>query len=338
MKRILITGDSLSYNRYDYDDTPRLNAWDCYIGMQSWSFRLRNYFITSAPGFCYGDEIEFDTKTTKEIESDNAIFGERVVTAIPENGEIRFKVQSDSGKVALYLQAHPEQYCRFNIYADGIKVAENIDTFGSPYSFMGYSLITFEFACDKDKTYHDIVFSDFEKCEKSPMVTIAGASTQAVYADLSGQGSRTCEFLLYHFEERIAKYSPELLILIFGGNDFLFFNKDEYRENLDKLFGKVKTRFPECRILTLTTPPGKPSERFGDCKTDEEFNIRYTDNFNSVMKEITGKYNGKCIDTKEIFKSTPKSVWRYDNIHMTREGNNILYDYMKHLFDKHTNV
>ena len=68
MKKLLITGDSLSYNRYDYDETPRTNGWDCHIGMQSWSFKLRNSFITSAAGFKYGNELEISGNAIETID------------------------------------------------------------------------------------------------------------------------------------------------------------------------------------------------------------------------------------------------------------------------------
>ena len=57
MKNIVITGDSLSYNRYSYDEAWRTNAADCFVGMDSWSFKLRKSLISNTRGFVYGDEI-----------------------------------------------------------------------------------------------------------------------------------------------------------------------------------------------------------------------------------------------------------------------------------------
>ncbi len=75
---------------------------------------------------------------------------------------------------------------------------------------------------DAAKDLHDIVFCNFEHTEKFSLVTIAGVSSEPRFATISGQGSRTMKFLLYHFKERIAKYSPDMLILILGGNDMLY--------------------------------------------------------------------------------------------------------------------
>ena len=108
----------------------------------------------------------------------------------------------------------------------------------------------------------------------------------------------------------------------------MFFSAEEYRQNLNELLGKVKSRFPECKLVTVTIPQGKCPDIFKDCNTDEEFNRNYTDKFNAVMKEVTEKYSGICVDTKELFKDIPVSEWRFDNIHMTVKGNDILYSEM----------
>ncbi len=57
--QILISGDSLSYNRYSYDPDARGEACQCGAGMGSWSFALRDRLMTLDPAFVYGDEIEF---------------------------------------------------------------------------------------------------------------------------------------------------------------------------------------------------------------------------------------------------------------------------------------
>lgn len=40
--KLVITRDSLSYNRYDYDENFHINAYDCYPDMGSWSFMLHD--------------------------------------------------------------------------------------------------------------------------------------------------------------------------------------------------------------------------------------------------------------------------------------------------------
>ena len=131
MKNIVITGDSLSYNRYSYDDEPRVNAYDCHIGMDSWSFRIRKEFISSAPGFLYGCEINLSEEKVcgmgEGIDDINGIFGDKVVTVTPKNGMIHFDVESDADEFVIYFQTRPDNYCRFNIYADGVLVKKLVE-------------------------------------------------------------------------------------------------------------------------------------------------------------------------------------------------------------------
>ncbi len=339
MKNFLITGDSLSYNRYGYDDAELMNATDCHIGMQSWSFRLRNDFITSAKGFKYADELEFGCRADKgmslEVDICESIFGERVITLFPLNGEISFNAQSDTGTLVLYIQKRVSNYCRFDIYVDGKLQKADVDTYGSKAEYQGYGLITLELLCDENKNEHKVVLNNFRWADDEPCVTIAGVSCEARYANITGQGSRTARFLNYHFEDRIAKYSPDLMILVFGGNDTLFYSPDEYRYYLEKLFSATKERFPNIKIITITIPYCGlvRNQLLGvTYENDEQLN-QNSKKYNDVMMDLSKKYVAECIDSWELFKDIPIPEWRFDNIHLTRKGNDILYDKVKSLID-----
>lgn len=332
MKNLVITGDSLSYNRYGYDDIPCINAYDCHIGMNSWSFRLRNAFLTNATGFKYGDELNFSESTIlgigNGVDDIDAVFGKRVVTVVPNNDMINFSAKSDTGQIIIYFQTRPDNYCRFNIFSDGKLVKKAVETYGGNRDFQGYDIKAVKFNCDKEKTEHKITFSDFEYTENEPFVTIAGISTKERNAYITGQGSRTAKFLLYHFNDRIANYFPDMLILIFGGNDFLFYSESEYEVYLEQIFKRMKKEFPACKITTLTIPPsGKTKEEVRGIKiaSDEELNI-FLDKYNNVLEKLSEKNGALCVKLKDIFKDISPDVWRYDNVHLSNKGNDILYN------------
>jgi hypothetical protein len=52
---VVFSGDSIAYNRYDFDPVPRTNGYDCFPGMLSWSFLLRDMFVNSSKGYVHGD-------------------------------------------------------------------------------------------------------------------------------------------------------------------------------------------------------------------------------------------------------------------------------------------
>lgn len=336
MKNFVITGDSLSYNRYGYDDVQRMNAWDCHIGMQSWSFRLRNLFLTSAKGFKYADELLFKEETVSGIGEgfapSDAIFGERVRTVIPSEGKIQFTAESDNGIMVLYFQKRPKNYCRFKISVDGVYQNE-VNTYGDGTLYHGFELLTVELSCDNNKKRHEIVFYDFCYADDKPMVTLAGVSCEPKYADVTGQGSRTAKFINYHFEERVARFSPDVLVLIFGGNDILFYSPEEYYENLEKFFKRVKTEFENCKLITITIPPSGLYNGLANgikYSTQQEWDEN-AEKYNNAMIELSAKYNAQTIITKELFKDIPTEKWRYDEVHFTNFGNDILFEKVKGL-------
>ncbi|MBE6749845.1 MAG: SGNH/GDSL hydrolase family protein [Ruminococcaceae bacterium] len=332
MKSLVITGDSLSYNRYGYDEIPRNDAWNCHIGMQSWSFRLRNLFLTSAEGFKYADELQFEEENVSGLGENcnlqDAIFGERVKTIIPKNDKIHFSAESNNGKLVLYFQKRPKNYCRFKISVDGVCNENIIDTNGEDGFYQGWSILSIEVSCDKNRNLHDVVLFDFEYTEFTPLVTLAGVSCEAKNAAVTGQGSRTAKFINYHYDERIRKYNPDKLIIIFGGNDCIRYGTQEYKANLESILGKVKTDFPSCEILGITIPPSRlyTGDANGKRFTSQEAWNDYIDEYNAVFKETFKKYGAEIIETAKVFEGIPTEKWRFDEVHMTTFGNDLLFD------------
>jgi len=177
------------------------------------------------------------------------------------------------------------------------------------------------------KKLHEIILSDFEQTEHSPLVTIAGVSNEARCAYITGQGSRTAKFLLYHFDRRIAELSPDIFLLILGGNDFVYYGEDEYKEHLTELFERMTSLFPACELYTLTIPPSAKPEykiRGMSFASEEEFNAEL-EKYNAVLEELSLKYGAKCLRLRELFDGMSPELWRYDEVHLSSVGNDMLY-------------
>ena len=94
--RIVITGDSLSYNRYGYDAHGRKNAFDCGAGLPSWSFSLRDKILSLDPYFKKAEEI----KT-----SDNFFLGLGAGTSVPHAALFSGKVKTFEGEAKIFAKA-----------------------------------------------------------------------------------------------------------------------------------------------------------------------------------------------------------------------------------------
>ncbi len=64
---VVITGDSLAYNRYDFVEEPRMNAWDCPFSMKSWSFLLRDYLVSHSLGWIPGCKLEIESPNINTV-------------------------------------------------------------------------------------------------------------------------------------------------------------------------------------------------------------------------------------------------------------------------------
>ena len=337
MKNLVITGDSLSYNRYDYMPDAIKNGWECPCGMQSWSFRLCQLFLSTAKGFKFANELNFNCETVSGLgegfDPMDSVFGDKVITASPANGKIEFTAQSDNGTVVLYFQKRPNNYCRFKITVDGVCLDDKTDTYGNNAFYRGWNVFSVELACDKTQTQHQIILSDFEYADDKPKVTIVGVACEPRRAVVTGQGCRTAKFIDYHFEERVAAFSPDTLVLIFGGNDILYYSPEEYEENLEIFFGTMKNRFPKCKLITVTIPPSRLYTGLTNGKyytTQEEWDEN-ADKYNKVMIALSQKHGATTIVTEELFDGIPVEKWRFDDVHMTRFGNDMLFEKVKEI-------
>lgn len=192
IKNIVITGDSLSYNRYGYDAIPRENAWDCAPDTGSWSFRLRD--LLRARG-----------------------------------------------------------------------------------------------------------------CEVT----------------LTGKGGIVASFLTENFEERIGKFSPDMVILTTGANDRVYTKPEQYSAALSFLLNTIIKS--GCGKIVAISPPDSSDP--ADSEKDllpTYISSKSAQPYYSALKECCDKYGALYFDTVKVFKGIPVKLWRFDNVHFSSYGNDLL--------------
>ena len=340
---ILITGDSLSYNRYGYDSSPRANAFDCGVGMPCWSFLLRDRIYRLDRQFIFGDCIEADCAWIPGIDNTSdvphtAAFGGRVKTLYPED-TVSFSVPIKSDRIVLYLQYRSENSCVFDACVDGNCAAKDVNTLGSTEAFAGYGLFPLVLPCEPDLERHTVEF--FNIRGTSPKITLAGAGSRHYNIALTGRGSTCADYFIENFEERIGRYKPDLLILLLGANDRAYRTIDATRINLIKLFSKIFACSPECKILYLLPPsshcpqdPGRDVLPYTSLLTAEAYNRTMEavcrnlgkDGYNGFGLNEDRQYDIESMRISDLFDDQDVSSWRFDNIHLNPHGNQVLLD------------
>ncbi len=331
--KLLISGCSTAYNRYSYDPEPRMNATDCGVGMGSWSFRLRDRIITSDPQFIYGGDIEFSCDGVSGIDNDSkvpntAMFEEKIKTLFPKNN-VSFTVSLCGDECVLYLQRRMDSFCYFDIAIDGETVKKDISTQGLLEDYAGYGLMQIIIPCDHQKKEHTVCFENIRG--ENPKITVAGVGAKNIQISMSGKGAQTTQFFLDNFDERIGNHKPDILLFTLGANDRIKYAPEVFRQNLTELLNKIFDCSPNCKMLYLLPPAGHdPKNPELDYTGDTVYTSLLTmEVYDRVIKQVCEQFGKDRVDTlsmRELFSSMDVSQWRYDNIHMNRYGNDLLFD------------
>lgn len=307
--RVVITGDSLAYNRYDYDPLHRINAFDCFPDMGSWPFMLRDAAMT-AGSFGYARDLT-DMAGTGAA---NRIFGNRSVTFL---NSAAFIYERSASCITLYLQCLPGGGC-FDIYDNNGRVLTGVSFCGNPSYFHGMEYFSVTYAAD-NKTRHEITL------DGKGIGTLLGISDRDVKVYLTGQGSRRADFFLDNFYDRIGRFNPTSLLFIIGANDEGAVTHGRFGTDLREVLRRTREVNPTCDFVLLTPTDQHDPDR---PESDETPFFSYISAcaFNTEIKNAAFEFGGIYVDTAALFENVPLRKWRYDNVHLTRFGCDMLYE------------
>jgi len=335
--RVVITGDSLSYNRYDFDPEPRTNAYDCLPGIGSWSFLLRDAIHRQDPWFQHGDELKLicqDARTTilaSQMPPYVFPYQNRNISAVVENGEEEVSFLLDTGnggrpaitQAVLHFGRVPQDHAaQFDIYVDG-QYQATVDNGGSGKKFQGYEPFTVVLPLAPAESVHRITFTNWRS---SPLLAAARSSGTYIFhllavgsrlidVHLTGQGSRTADWLLENIEERVTFCRPDAVILIIGANDRVYRTTEQFERDLKRLIAEIRAVNQEAQLLFLS-PPYASDDGSGD---------KYA-RYHRILQEVTQQQQCLFFDLIDFFAEVPIADWRYDNVHFTQYGNRLLAD------------
>lgn len=331
--KVLISGDSLSYNRYDFDPKFRVEASLCYPGMASWSTLVLEAIYQNDPYYIFGDSIAINgcesTNMLPECEEPMCMLY-RSLTAITENGgSLSFNCSCSTDRIVLYLQKRPDTYsCLFDIYVDGRPAASDVSTFGSPEWYHGWErfmiILAVAGTCE-----HIVEFRNI-RCTGTAYITLTGVGSRDVEVYHSGIGNRTVSFFIENFEERIGRYKPDIFIFSIGANDQAYLSQEQFETGLQNLTDMILKCSPKCKIIYIAPGRGQqydePDKSYPAdiAEKDATGRIAYFSSYNEILNEHAEKTGAICIDMFRLFENIPIPEWRFDNIHLTKHGNTIL--------------
>lgn len=301
---VVITGDSLAYNRYDFVDEPRMNAHDCPLGMESWSFLLRDFLIRSSKGWkpavCLSISGDFEKIPYIEglpFENEGVVLEGKGCSGIEIKGCPEY----------LYFITDSEKGASCTISG------EQVSFKGDDGKFEGYTLVV-----------HKCPDGKIENISMDSHIILIGGADVNISVQLTGSGSKTAEWMLENIDERIMQYKPNLCIMIIGANNRRMKNPESFRDAMEKIIDNLRTKETS---LILLSPPHSFSTDPGEGKDNRYLpDESITKPILDVLKNLSLKYDLTHMDLFELFSGIKSSRWRFDNTHFTRYGNHVLFE------------
>ena len=304
---VVITGDSLAYNRYDFVDEPRMNAWECPLGMRSWSFLLRDHLIRNARGFIPAASLDISGNFKRVPYNEDLPFqGEGIAIKANETTDILIKGCPEF----IYFITNPSKAALFHSNAVEINLKGKSDY------FEGNSI---EIIHSKDGL--------LENVRNESEMTIIGAAETRVEVNLTGSGSKTAEWMLDNYEDRIGRFKPDICLMIIGANNRRMKDPKSFKAALKSIIERLKGAGCEMVILSpphssTTDPPEDPENIF---LPDPMITKPILD----AIQEMVDEFSLTYMNLFEFFNGFPGKIWRFDNTHFTKEGNLMLFNSLK---------
>ncbi|MBP1988423.1 SGNH/GDSL hydrolase family protein [Paenibacillus eucommiae] len=336
--RVVITGDSLSYNRYDFEEEPRIDAYDCLPGIRSWSFMVRDEIHRSDEWFRHGGEVPYTHVQAETVFAISALpeftfpFDNRTLTArVFEKEEelvLSYLHHNDTDSAVLFLGSVPgDTAAKFDIYVDGV-YSQTVDNNGEGQLFQGYNPLYIEIQASSGKQ-HEICFKNWEQSAAHPHASgertlhLLGIGSKLSPVYLTGQGGKTAEWLLGNLEARVTAYNPDLVLLILGANDRVYRTLEQFDQELRAVVGGIYASNPQTHVLLLA-PPSSVNEQDPLLDDGNYIPDAKAIKYNDMMETIAGQLGCSYLDTSKVFAEIPIVQWRFDNVHLTKYGNKVL--------------
>ena len=317
-KKLLVIGDSLSYNANDYDPTFRVNSYDCFPDMGSWSFCLRDELIKSSRGFIFGAEL-----AASQTSFSHTVFGDRALCGL--NG-VQLSYQYMTDTLTLYLQKHPEGGS-YRVEIDDGFASSFVNFKGEEKDYHARAIFAVTLPANSTLASHTV------SLEGEGPFTLLGISCEHRETNISGRGSQTVHFFLENYEERIKKFEFDTLISVLGANDVKHTTLHKFESDYAQLIEKTLSQSKDTRIILvlppdMSDPDDLDSDRRAYCC--QKTSAPYLD----ILRKLADKYRLQILDTWELFENIPIPQWRYDDVHFNRFGNRLLFEKMLEIIHK----
>jgi len=351
--RVVITGDSISYNHQDLDATPRSSAELCNAGMRSWSFMLGDIIHKQDAWFKHSDELEWGvfgeaslalyngSSSPQIIPFGGRVFSPKMLPSESPSLTVNYRHQGDDNFAYFIIHGDPTGFSTtFDYRVDGGVTSNGTTKLATTglNSYQGRDIRHIQIAVPNDGKDHLIQFFNFAQAADIPdgsglvQMPLIGFSSKATDVAFTGVGGFSTQDLLTQWDVRAVNYNPDVLLLLIGANDAGdALSIPAFQANLVDMIEQVRVVKPDCQFVLMSTPGSTPGNINSVNDVDS---VKYV----NAMKEVCIQQRCSFVNLFEYFRSIDPDVFRFDWVHLNRAGNTMLCSYMAKLMGLNTKV
>lgn len=342
--RIVVTGDSLSYNRYDYDPTARSTSEAGKGGYKSWSYLIRDAFLINMPGWVHGVDCLPSSKSSAyliasesqlseyyaPINGRHMIYqfsavGTKAILFVPPTVRAMDAGRSSDDLYMYFLDGY-DRGGTFNVKVfkrDGTQVGTTVSFANTPdssyYLGLGMRSVKICSAAPSDVYKIEIEMTSIT-LGSSPYLDIVGFAASNLVWKNTGMGSQPSQWVKDNVASLITNHNPDITFIIIGANDpALNYTESQTYQNMKDTLASIRAN-TNSEVILISMPV-----------TSSYSNGRAQSRVRALRK-VANEFECGFVDLYNVFRRMNTSEWRYDNVHFKRLGNQIVFETLAKLF------
>jgi len=337
--KLVVTGDSLSYNRYDYDPAGRATAEAGKYGYKSWAYLIRDAFLRNLPGWCGVGDMLIGSESTADLKYEAGSFAEYYLPLDGRRIGGGFDVDEtlilyvpptapadpsrSTGPLYLYIMTAPT--ANAGTFTATVYNAVTGAQVGDPVSFssesggayLDYALkaVSLGTAIATFTPIKIVIELDTQAGVGPTNLTVLGTASTEVTWKHTGQGSTTTDWLATNVATLVTDHTPDIVLICTGANDIGGgLTEAQTYANVLATVDAIRTANVYTEIVLISPPPTSS-------RADSVALTRVR-----AIRRVAAERDCGYIDLFSVFRRTDPAYWRYDNIHMTKEGNQMAFE------------
>lgn len=356
--KLVITGDSLSFNQYDYGGVSGVDGQKQPGVVTNWANLVRDTMLLNQPGFIPASDLFLRSSAggTTVAESDVKRVGNNSggatysqgarsvnkLSATMADAEVLIfdfvpRYYGVGGKAqGLVMYYHDEKNGvggSYNIEAftdAGLSIGTaTIDTTGSNN---GQHLRSVEITADVGgSNFHKALRVEITKVSGDGDLNIVGVSPQNFEFENTGVGSTTSQWLVDNRQSILIDESPDIAIVVIGANDKgSDFSPATTYANVKQTVEDLRSAKQDVQIV-LIGPPPRNNALAGDDYQDPTGAADHH-MYRVALQRVASNLNCGYLDTVSVFFNEDPDYYHFDNIHYSRDGNQVLFEALRSRF------